>query len=161
MPSVTLRSQRKCSNMSVCNTRETSETCDESIACKFMPVSETSMLPSVTRSLMASMTFLSVDAFWSVASNMVVGLREFERECVGGARRRRRWRRVGWRRDGGWPASDSASRSRAASLQRVSTRLGPPCPIAGGRARGRFSCARGIICCGDRLGELGGLGMQR
>ena len=37
-----------------------------------MPVSETSMLPSVTRSLMASMTFLSVDAFWSVASNMVL-----------------------------------------------------------------------------------------
>ena len=80
MPSVTLRSQRKCSNMSVCRTSETSETCDESIAWRFMPVSETSMLPSVTRSLMASMTFLSVDAFWSVASNMVLfRLRAFGR----------------------------------------------------------------------------------
>jgi len=48
------------------------------------------------------------------------------------------WLRVGWRRDGAWPASDSASRPRAASLQRVS--MGARAKRGRGAPRGRVSC---------------------
>ena len=52
---------------------DTSETCDESIACRPKPVAEQSKLASVTSSLTASRSFLSRAPCSSRASNMVGG----------------------------------------------------------------------------------------
>jgi hypothetical protein len=53
-PSDRLRSQRNMSKPSFCRDSDTSDTCEESIACSTMPVAEHSRFVSVTRSLMLS-----------------------------------------------------------------------------------------------------------
>lgn len=58
-PMLTGLSQRKCSNPSFSSLRDTRETCEESMACRLKSFSVQSKLASVTRSLIASMTFLS------------------------------------------------------------------------------------------------------
>ena len=122
MPSEMFRSHRKWSKPSARSSSATSDTWLESIACSEIPVVEQSKLASVTRSFIASVSFLSTAPSVILASNMLNG-------CVGGHARgeavRRRSMRA--RRGGG-----------AAARPRGSCRCGAPAT----RARGaRDFCA--------------------
>ena len=96
---------------------------------------------------MASMTFLSVDAFWSVASNMVVGLRAFELGELGVRRRGGRRACVAGRERAAQQRERRTARRarRGVPLQRVSTTGGRPAKSCCGAPRGRVFVPRGII----------------
>ena len=71
MPSEMFRSHRKWSKPSARSSSATSDTWLESIACSEIPVVEQSKLASVTRSFIASVSFLSTAPSVILASNMV------------------------------------------------------------------------------------------
>ena len=70
MPRERFRSQRKCSKPSLRRERVTSDTWEESMACREMEVDAQSKLASLTKSLMESITFLRSPPCTSLASNI-------------------------------------------------------------------------------------------
>ena len=74
IPMEMLRSHRKCSKPSDLRSSATRATWLESMACNENPVEEQSKLASVTKSLMASNTFLSKLPCTSLSSNILLSL---------------------------------------------------------------------------------------